>query len=179
MERVKSRIRITAEMALSFAILGASAGRSWHQKNPTPVWEEDSEEPGDYTVDLSIFSTAAESRLRGSAFADFAPPVFHWFPLRNLVNFFSELYVDFILYSRSQVIKLFKLKRARNQRQIVIRSKVRYQEFFLIGWYKKIHRCKKSLFHLNLFYTVNVYRVAAINPERFQCFTVALNNNLF
>jgi hypothetical protein len=39
-------------------------------------------------------------------------------------EFFSELYVDCILYSRSQLIKLFKLKRARNQRQVVIRTKV-------------------------------------------------------
>jgi hypothetical protein len=91
MERDKTPICNTAKMTLSFNILGATAGRSWHQKNPTPVWEEDSEEPGDYTVDFSIFSTAA----------DFAPPVFPWFPLRNLVELFSELYVDLKLYSRS------------------------------------------------------------------------------
>ncbi len=47
MERAKTPIRNTAKMALSFNILGSSAGRSRHQKNPTPVWEEDSEEPGD------------------------------------------------------------------------------------------------------------------------------------
>ncbi len=55
MERDKSRIRITAKMALSFDILGATAGRGRHQKNTTPVWEEDSEEPGDNIVDFFDF----------------------------------------------------------------------------------------------------------------------------
>jgi hypothetical protein len=42
----------STKMALSFDILGATAGRSRHQKNPTPIWEEDPEEPGDYTVEI-------------------------------------------------------------------------------------------------------------------------------
>jgi hypothetical protein len=37
LERDESRIRITAKMTLSFNIPGATAGRSRHQKNPTPV----------------------------------------------------------------------------------------------------------------------------------------------
>jgi hypothetical protein len=37
LERDKSRIRNTANMASYFTILGATAGRSWNQKNPTPI----------------------------------------------------------------------------------------------------------------------------------------------